>query len=126
MSEFEPDYVTMARSYVAMLGPDRAATLAQYLLDQADVVTEPGPSGRLYRPKFEYKVVYRRMSWTGRKGRATRLYQSRRAALGFVKRLTSEDRPDLAPLVDLWVEFRPVGNWFADDAVIVDGQEMVR
>ena len=62
--------------------------------------------------RLEWCVRWRRTTWQSRQ---SRVFQHRAAALRLVRKLQGHDRPDLAPLVEIVVESRPVGPWTVGD-----------
>lgn len=62
--------------------------------------------------RFEWAVRYRRRDWVSRQ---VRVFQSESPARRLVRKLCREGRPDLAPIVELVVERRPVGAWEPDE-----------
>ena len=62
--------------------------------------------------RLEWCVRWRRTNWQYRQ---SRVLQHRSAAERLVRKLQGHGRPDLAPLVEIIVESRPVGQWTVDD-----------
>ena len=69
------------------------------------------------RPRYEYRVRWRR---SNRQYAAVRFYQSEPHARRYVAKLTRTGRPDLAPIVELTIERRPVGAWDLHHVEIVE------
>jgi hypothetical protein len=59
----------------------------------------------------EWRVTYRRSTWGETTSNQVRMFQRRHAARAFVRRLRSDDRPDLGAIVVLEVHRREVGEW---------------
>jgi hypothetical protein len=56
----------------------------------------------------EWRIVWRRVGW---KGMQSRTYSTERHARALFDKLNSGGRPDLEPVVELYVDVRPVGRW---------------
>ena len=65
--------------------------------------------------RLEWCVRWRRTNWQYRQ---SRVFQHRAAALRLARKLQGHDRPDLAPLNEITVESRPVGQWTVDDDIL--------
>ena len=68
------------------------------------------------RGRYAYRVRFRREGWAHEQQRT---YFTEDAARRLVGKLMGPERPDLAPIVSLRVDRRPVGAW--GDLVVVVG-----
>jgi len=63
---------------------------------------------RPLRKSHEYRVLYRRQTWSLETKDKVHVYKRRNALLNFLRRLRAQDRPDLSPLAFVKIEQREI------------------
>jgi hypothetical protein len=59
----------------------------------------------------EWRVTWRRTTWSPTTSTKSRAFARRQAAVAFLAKLTADERPDLGPLEVLRLDIRRVGQW---------------